>query len=250
MHERPKCNCPLCRTDRKLRAELFDRANEDRLRVVFRSLPHLADFDTAAALLSHLQSSKANTATDVLLSELLAAKRRFPDHTAKSLLILVFLPVLHSTVRNVRRRYPVLSREDTVQQALSSLLECLDSPRLQERQTYLAFAIARQVRRATFEWADREARSPLEGARSEPADGTYLVKSAGDSFERAALLHHLLGRALRAGVLNCGELDLLVQFKLEGGAENGAFSNAERQRLKRLVAKLRTLASRRHHNRH
>jgi hypothetical protein len=250
MHERPKCNCPLCRIDRKLRAELFDRANEDRQRVVFRSLPHLADFDTAAALFSHLQSSKANTATDVLLSELLAAKRRFPDHTAKSLLILVFLPVLHSTVRNVRRRYPALSQEDTVQQALGSLLEYLDSPRLQERQTYLAFAIARQVRRATFEWADREARSPLEGARSEPADGTYLVKSADEPFERAALLHHLLGRALRAGVLNCAELDLLVQFKLEGGAENGAFSNAERQRLKRLVAKLRTLANRPHHNRH
>lgn len=250
MRERPKCNCPLCRTDRKLRAELFDRANEDRQRAIFRSLPHLADFDTAAALFSHLQSSKANTATDVLLSELLAAKRRFPDNTPDALLILLFLPVLHSTVRNVRRRYPVLSREDTVQQALGSLLECLDSPRLQERQTYLAFAIARQVRRATFEWADREARSPLEAADSEPVDTTFLSKSSGESFERAALLHHLLGRALGAGILSSEELDLLVQFKLEGGTENGAFSNAERQRLKRLVAKLRTLAGRPRRNRH
>ena len=244
MRERPKCSCPLCGTDRKLRTELFDPANQDRHRVVFGSLPHLADFDTAAALLSHLQSSKANPATDVLLAELLAAKRRFADPTVDSLLILLFLPALHSTVRNVRRRYPVLSREDTAQQALGSLLDYLGSPGLQERQTYLAFAIARQVRRATFEWANKEARVSLEEADSERTDGTYLFESAGESFERAALLHHLLGRALLSGILSSEELDLLVQFKLEGGTASGAFSNARRQRLKRLVAKLRTLAKR------
>jgi hypothetical protein len=56
------------------------------------------------------------------------------------------------------------------------------------------------------------------------------------------LLRHFFGRAVAAGTLTPGELDLLITFKLEGGAENGAFSNAKRQRLKRLLGKLRKLA--------
>jgi hypothetical protein len=71
-------------------------------------------------------------------------------------------------------------------------------------------------------------------------------ESAEESFERASLLRHFFARAVRGGTLTPGELNLLVQFKLEGGAENGAFSNAERQRLKRLLGKLRRLASGNH----
>jgi hypothetical protein len=106
----------------------------------------------------------------------------------------------------------------------------------------LALAIARNVRRATFEWAAREAKSPLEAPRSEDLGETNFSESAGDSFERAALLRHFFGRAVESGTLTSRELDLLITFKLEGGAENGAFSNAERQRLKRLLGKLRRLA--------
>jgi len=146
-------------------------------------------------------------------------------------------------VRRVRKRYPVLAREDAAQQALGALLACLASTRLAERHTYLACAIARAVRRATFESAAREARSPLEAPRSEDPREMNSSESAGESFERAALLRHSFGRAVEGGTLTRGELNLLVQFKLEGGAENGAFSNAERQRLKRLLRKLRRLAS-------
>jgi len=161
---------------------------------------------------------------------------------ADSVFILLFLPLLHSTVRRVRKRYPALTREDLAQQALGALLACLASPPLRERHSYLAFAIARNVRRATFEWAAREARSPLEAPRSDDPREMNSFESAGESFERAALLRHFFGRAVEGGTLTPGELDLLIQFKLEGGAENGAFSNAERQRLKRLLGKLRRLA--------
>jgi hypothetical protein len=143
----------------------------------------------------------------------------------------------------VRKRYPALSREDTTQQALGALLEYLASARLAARDTYLAFAIARKVRRASFEWAAREANSPLEAPRSHDPRETNPSESAEESFERASLLRHFFGRAVETGTLTAGELDLLIQFKLEGGAENGAFSNAERQRLKRLLGKLRKLAS-------
>lgn len=250
MRERPVCRCPLCLTDRTLRAELARSASQNRLHIELRSLPHLATFDSAAALLSYLHSSEAGTATDLMLSELLAAKTLFPDGVAQTLLVLLFLPVLHATVRRVCRRYPILSREDTAQQALGFLLDYLNSPQLRARYSYLAFAIARHVRRSTFAWAAKEAGSLSEGARPHLREEIYLYESDTESFERAALLHHFLDRALLAGTLRPPELDLLIQFKLEGGAENGAFSNAERQRLKRLVAKLRMRANGRHRNRH
>ena len=50
------------------------------------------------------------------------------------------------------------------------------------------------------------------------------------------------------GMLTDSELDLLIQFKLDGNtgeelaALNGSSSNAVRQRFKRLLAKLRRLA--------
>ncbi len=243
MNERPNCHCPLCLIEEKLRAELADPDNQERHRIILCSSPRLVVFRTAADLLSHLQSLNGNASSDPLLGELLEARALFPGDVADSVFLLLFLPVLHSTLRRVRKRYPALSREDAAQQALGALFACLASARLRERHTYLAWAIARNVRRATFEWAAREAKSPLEALGPEDPQETNSFESAADSFERAALLRHFFGRAVQGGTLTPGELDL-IQFKLQGGAENGAFSNAKRQRLKRLLGKLRRLAHR------
>jgi hypothetical protein len=244
MHERPNCRCPLCLLEEKLRAELHD--NPENHSLVLCSGPHLAAFPSATELLLHLQSLAGNAASDTLLSELLEARAAFPGGLADSVFVLLFLPMLHSTLRRVRQRYPALSREDAAQQTLGALFASLASARLGERHSYIAFAIARKVRRATFEWASREAKSPLEAPRSDDPRETHGSEFAGDSFERAALLRHFFGRAVERGTLTPGELDLLITFKLEGGAENGAFSNAERQRLKRLLGKLRRLAGGNH----
>lgn len=240
MHERPNCRCPLCLLEETLRAELRDHQENHVL--VLRSSPHLAAFPTAEDLLLHLQSLAGSAPSDPLLSELLEARVAFPGGLADSVLVLLFLPMLHSTLRRLRQRYPALSREDAAQQTLGALFASLASARLSERHSYVAFAIARKVRRAAFEWAAREARSPLEASRSDDPRETNGSESAADSFERTALLRHFFRRAVERGTLNAGELDLLITFKLEGGAENGAFSNAERQRLKRLLGKLRRLA--------
>jgi len=246
MNERQNCRCPLCLIEQKLRKELADPDNQERPRILLSSAPHLAVFRTAADLLSHLQSLAGNSSSDPLLGELLDARGLFPGSMVDSLFVLLFLPVLHLTLRRVRNRYPALSREDVVQQALGALFEYLASPHLAARDTYLAFAIARKVRRATFEWAAREAKSPLEAPRSDDHRETNSSESAEESFEHASLLRHFFGRAVETGTLTPGELNLLIQFKIEGGSENGAFSNAERQRLKRLLGKLRKLASRSH----
>jgi hypothetical protein len=212
------------------------------LLLILRSAPHLAAFRSADDLLSHLQSLDGNSSSDPFLAELLLAKARFPESLVNHLFVLLFLPVLHATVRRVRHRYPALAREDVAQQALGALLAYVASAPFAARETYLAFAIARRIRRATFEWADREARSPLDAPRSEDSREVNALESAEESFERAAVLRHFFARALERGALTPRELDLLIRFKLEGGAENGAFTNAERQRLKRLLGKLRKLA--------
>lgn len=243
MNEWRNCRCLLCQIERKLRTELSDPGRQESHRILLRSAPHLAAFRTASDLLSHLQSLAGNSSSDLLLGELLDTRVLSPGSVADSVFVLLFLPVLHSTVRRVRQRYPALCREDVAQQAFGSLFACLASVRLRERRTYLAFAIARKVRRATFEWAVREAKSPLEAPRSNGLRETDSFESAEDSFARAAGLRHFFARAVEGGTLTPGELNLLITFKLEGGAENGVFSNAERQRLKRLLAKLRRLAN-------
>jgi hypothetical protein len=249
MNERLNCRCSLCHIEEVLRSELRDPTNHQTHGNVLRSAPHLAVFQNAVDLLSHLQSLNGNSDSDRLLGELLDARALFPGGMADSVFVLLFLPVLHATIRQVRRRYAALAREDVAQQALGALFACLSSDRLAARDTYIALAIARKVRRATFEWAAREARSPLEAPRSDDSRETNPAESATDSFERAALLRHFFSRAVERGTLTPRELDLLITFKLEGGAENGAFSNAERQRLKRLIGKLRKLVSSDHRDR-
>jgi hypothetical protein len=228
--------------EERLRAELAAPENREGLLAILRSAPHLVAFSTPEDLLSHLQSLSGSFSADPFLAALLLAKARFPGSLVDNVFVLLFLPVLHATVRRVRNRYPALAREDVAQQALGALLAYVASAPFAARETYLAFAIARRIRRATFEWADRETRSPLDAPRSEVSCVTDSLESAGESFERAAALRHFFARAIERGVLTPSELDLLIQFKLQGGAENGAFTNAERQRLKRLLGKLRRLA--------
>jgi hypothetical protein len=242
MNQRSNCRCSLCRVEEQLRGELADPCNRESLLEILRSAPRLAFFSTAEDLLCHLQSLNGHSSSDPFLRELLVAKMRCPESIVGSFFIILFLPVLHATVRRVRHCYPSLVREDVAQQALSALLDYLTSAHLAARETYLAFAIARRIRRATFEWADRETRSPVDSCRADDLRDGISSESAGDSFERAALLRHFFGRAIERGTLTPSELALLLQFKLEGGAENGAFTNAERQRLKRLLAKLRRFA--------
>jgi len=248
MSRESTCRCLICDLERSLTVELEERHRQERYRQFADSRSLLSAFPSAADLLAYLHSSRKTRngahPTDRILVELLRVAATDGDSAAlRDLLLLAFIPTLHSTVRRVRKRYPALSREDAAQQALGALLEYLASTHLASRDTYVGFAIARKVRRATFEWAAKEARSPLDAPRSDNFWEMNSIESAEESFERASLLRHFFGRAVEGGTLTPSEFNLLVQFKLEGGAENGAFSNAERQRLKRLLGKLRRLAS-------
>src|SRR5262249_6882349 len=108
------------------------------------------------------------------------------------------------------------------------------------------YAISRAVKRQLFEWAARE--GTVHGPVKEEETHVAIQVADSDFMERHALLRHFLYRCVANGHVADAELDLLIQIKLDGNtgdqiAEwNSITSNAVRQRMKRLLAKLRRLA--------
>src|SRR4029077_20798479 len=104
--------------------------------------------------------------------------------------------------------------------------------------------ISRTVKRQMFEWASRE--GAIYRART-AVDGEILGSmTVEESFERYALLRHFLHRCVTKGLLTNSELDLLIQFRLDGsngdhpaGGPAANSSNAARQGMTRLLAILR-----------
>ena len=238
------CDCALCNIELQLLRDL-SRIEPERFSELFTTSERLREYSSASNLLFHLKTSPADAGSDELLGELFAAHAANSSF-AESILVLAFLPMLHGTIRRVARQQPWLAPEDISQQALSLLLQYLRSSELQARQSHFAFAISRAVKRRVFEWASRE--SGTTGVTNH-FDGEVLATLGFEEpFERYAFLRHFLHRCVTKGLLTDAELNLLIDLKLNGtnGEEfadfNGTSSNAVRQRLKRLLAKLRRLA--------
>src|SRR6266481_3898597 len=245
----PTCSCALCDIEERLLRDLtFTESNA--FHELLSVSNDLRQFPSVSALLLHLRMSPAANKSDELVRELFVARASNPVFV-ESLMILVFLPMLHGTIRRVAKQQPALLAEDISQQALVVLLQALRSDELRARQSHFAFAISRSVKRQVFEWANRE------GGRNGTVNGAAEILAAltvDEPLERHALLRHFLHRCATKGLITSPELNLLIQFKREGttGDEvcesNGTSSNAVRQRLKRLLAKLRRLAQRSHNS--
>ena len=243
MPQEVRCHCALCNIEVRLLSDLA-YADAGAIGDLFSAAHGLRQYSSPSGLLLHLKTSPVDTTSDELLRELFAIRALNPRFV-ESLLVLTFLPMLHGTVRRVARQQPALSTEDITQQALSFLLQYLGSHDLQARQTHFAFAISRAVKRQLFEWANRESGNTGVLNHYGEAPAALVVEA---SFEQYTLLRHFLHRCVTKGLLTDAELNLLIDFKLYGtnGEEfadfNGTSSNAVRQRLKRLLAKLRRLA--------
>ena len=239
-----QCDCSLCNIETRLLAELA-RTDNSAVHELFSPFATLLEHPTVFSLLSHLRMSPADARSDGLLREIFEL-RKTNAAFVENILVLVFLPMLHRTIRRVSRQQAGLAEDDITQQALSFLLQFLRSVELATRQSHFAFAISRGVKRQLFEWASRE--SAKAAILNHPECEDWSLLTCKDSFERYALLRHFLDRCVRKGVLSAAEVELLDQFKLDGNsgeelaALNGSSSNAVRQRFKRLIAKLRKLA--------
>ena len=247
------CRCLICALERSLTGQLAERARQERYRQFADSRPLLSAFPSASDLIAHLHTCRSARngadSTDLILADLLQTAATNTDVAAlRDLLLLAFIPMLHSTYRHVAARYPSLSTEDIAQHAVASLLETLRSREFYARRSPVAFAISRVLKRNTFEWAERECRSPVYSAAPETLSDAPSTHDTPEPVERAALLRHFLHRCQQRGLLTGEDLELLVQFKLDAardalpGGPPAVYSNASRQRMKRLLGKLRRIA--------
>jgi hypothetical protein len=238
------CRCTLCDIEARLVSELA-LIDQQTVRDMFSSHSSLLSHPSIPSLLSHLRNLRSHDESDSLLRGLLALRVKHSS-LGEPLLVLAFLPLLHRTVHLVTNQQFALSPEDTAQQALSFFLEFMCSSDLRNRSSHIAYAVAREVKRHVFTWAERESRTiavldELSGEIPAPSSEHY-------SLERLTELRHFLRRCVSNGVLTDAEMHSLVEFKLNGGNawELGAFDgispNAVRQKLKRLLARLRRIA--------
>ena len=236
------CDCTLCHIEVRLLRNIV--VAEGQMFADFAASSGVRQDTSVSDLLSPLRASPADARSDELLRQLFRMLPAGPAF-AEGLLVLAFVPMLHRTIRRVARYQPALAEEDITQQALSFLLQFLRSEEMQVRQTHFAFAISRAVKRRVFEWARREG---IKDALLDRGGDLVYSLAVEDFVERHAQLRHFLGRCVTRGDLTKAELNLLNQFKLKGtngedfDSSNGNASNALRQRLKRLLAKLRRLA--------
>jgi DNA-directed RNA polymerase specialized sigma24 family protein len=243
MSRRVPCACALCNIEAHLLSSLSS-GDSGAFRELVSASHGLGQYSSVLELLQHLRTSPADARSDALLHELFA-NRGTNTSFMESILVLAFLPMLHGTIRRVGGQQPGLPKEDITQQALSFLLQYLRSDELRARQSHFAFAISRAVKRQIFAWASRE------GGKTGPLrycdDEMFRAVDAKEPFERYAL-RHFLNRCVTKGLVTPGEFKLLIQCKVNGtsGEEfadrNGTSSNAARQKLKRLLTKLRRLA--------
>jgi len=238
------CPCLLCGTEANL-LKAVGLSEKEIVEELFCKSVHLRRFSSVPALIRHLRSAAPDTEIDVILGELCAFRKTHSDIT-ETLLVLAFLPMLHVTIRRVTSVQPALAIEDVTQEALSFLLQYLASADLLARRSHYAFAISRAVKRKLFEWARRQSRiENIEGYRH-PNLSSFVRTD--EALEKQATLLHFLHNAVARQLLTDRELELLIEFKLEGNgssefeASGRGNSNMLRQRLKRLLAKLRRIA--------
>jgi hypothetical protein len=250
MSRESSCRCLICALERSLTVQIAEHPSH--YRKFADSCLSLSAFPSPFDLIVHLHGCRnvmaGSSSADAILHEILPlAATDDADTTLRDLLLLAFIPTLHSTLRRVAGCYRSLSTDDIGQHLVASLLEIFGSREFCHRTSHIAFAIARFLKRNAFAWAERECRSAAP-VTLEALPESLSTFNAPERIERAALLRHFLYRCYDRGLLTTEDLQLLTQFKLDASLDSephGAatvYSNADRQRMKRLLGKLRRIA--------
>jgi hypothetical protein len=246
MSRESNCRCLLCGMERDLTRRFAEPDGHAAYREIAETAVSVSAFPAASDLIAYLHNPENNGNAPVpkngILAELLhATSGNGTADVSRELLLLAFVPMLHRITRQVFFRFPTLPLDDIAQDAVATFLESFGSTEFAGRNSHLAFGMARLVRRSVFGWAERETRGVWNHAPLEPVDPSSSNETL--LIERTALLRHFLDHCTRHGVLTAEDLNLLVQFKLDESHKTH-LSNATRQRMKRLVGKLRRAAER------
>lgn len=245
MLESRHCGCTICSVERSLELHLGTSPALEAYAMLFANSPALAAFPTASSLLLHLRSMRHVHGSGQAADEVFRALREGVDEAggmAEVLLLRAVIPVLHAVVSSALRTYPRLDREDVAQQTITVFFVVVHSKDWRRRETHLAYTLAREIRRDVSTWVRTEVGSPTGTATGVPPEHSI---SAADLFERNVQLKHFLDRSVRSGALDNDDLNLLNEFKLDrrmAEKRKGPVTNAVRQRMKKLLSKMRRLA--------
>jgi DNA-directed RNA polymerase specialized sigma24 family protein len=251
MNERSACSCSICGVEQALIAELAkeETAQEYHLLVCESSI--LSGFPTALALLRRLRDTATDEGqgdlSDEILGELLQPGESCGQGLRQRLMLLILMPAVHRTSRQIGYGFPSLTRDDIGQQLLTSILQILQSKPLLKQQSHFAFTITRLMRRHSFRWAVREARLAPTQKLATPIVAEAVVEH-GTGFETSIHLREFLRGCLYDGQLTEAEHELLMLFKIQGvsvevlAAREGLSEIAFRHRMQRVLDKLRRIA--------
>ncbi len=253
MGKHSHCTCTICDIEKCIGLELALPEVHQIYRQIAAEKPLLAGFPTVFHLVASIhgcRNAKDGTAfSDLILAQLLSGPT-LANHWEylEKVLLLVFIPTAHAAVRHVSYHYQFLAREDISQVALTTLIQCLRSRTWQAQRSHFGFVVARKLRRSLFRWARREFQSTSQFVAQRIGDSFSFTQTAEESFERHAILRHFLNLCQQRAYLTPDEINLLIDLKLEETMDagvsgpKGRTSNPFRQRVKRLMTKLRRLA--------
>ena len=248
MNEALKCSCFLCDSEHSLLLELSREDALRKYRDFASSRPVLSGFPTALALLHRLRAIAADDdhqgSSDAILGEMFRPQPNQDHELQQHLLLLILMPALHKTSRQISAGFPSIAREDIAQHLLTTVLEILRSNSLGNQRSHFAFVAIRLLRRNSFRWALRETKL---GGSAEP-DPSESEGKTDMGFETKFLLNEFLSRCLSNQQINHGEYQLLISFKVEGidakelAAPLGLSEIAFRHRMQRILDRLRKIA--------
>ena len=244
------CSCRLCAIERNIGTHLALPENQNRFRELVERSPALNKYSTVKELIARLhdcrtQQSNGNGSDEIFGTLLAAAVTPEDADYLEGILLLALMPAVHANVRQVALSYPFLSREDIAQHGLVTLIQFLRSPHWRTRTSHFAFSATRKLKRNLFLWACNEFRSTSDFAANQLGDTIAFAQTADESFERLATLRRFLSLCYERAYLDADDLNLLFELKLDGTLNSEASSstdrgsNALRQKLKRLMNKLR-----------
>jgi DNA-directed RNA polymerase specialized sigma24 family protein len=249
MDEWSGCSCPLCKVEQALIEQFAEKQTARQYYDVARRSPILSGFPTALALLRRVRETTTDQrdadSSDEILGELLRRGEIPSQGLRQHVLLLILMPALHRTSRQIAHGFPSLARDDVAQQLITSLLQILRSKSMLKQQSHFAFTITRLMRRQAFRWAIREAKLAPTQELAMPIVAEAVVEHG---FETTIHLREFLRGCLDEGQLTKTEYDLLMLFKIEGvsaealAAREGLSEIAFRHRMQRVVDKLRRIA--------
>lgn len=253
MGKNPHCACTICDVEKSVALELALPEAQQIYRQITTEVPLLVGFPTVFHLVASIhgcrEATEGGAMSDLLISELLSSPAVSTDwEYLEKVFLLVFVPTAHAAVRRVSSRYQFMPREDISQLALVALIQCLRSKSWRAQRSHFGFTLARKLRGTLFGSARRELEATSQFATQRLANGLVTSQTAEDSFERHAILRHFLSSCQQRALLNPDEFNLLIDLKLDETIDSripnsgSRTPNSIRQRVKRLMSKLRQAA--------